>query len=258
MGRVPPGSASAGAESTTCLPAIGCLLAQYGQLAGLNAQGRASEIPPCDLKPVFPITMPLLLALLTAALLLPGPAWAQFTPAPGSYQLANGATGTATLRLVLAEGGQPTTVEGIRNGRKRTLRSAELAAFTIENHRFIRVDNFRFRSGADAAFNDPAILEVIETGAVELFYYHYLAEMGPNFLAHPKLPVLRKPGSSVFFAYSPSRTPGFDSKLAPGGFVAALFPADPVLQRQFAVNAISRAQLAAAVRAYNQGVRLKP
>jgi hypothetical protein len=40
--------------------------------------------------------------------------------------------------------------------------------------------------------------------------------------------------------------------------VAALFPADPVLQRQFATNAVSRAQLAAVVHAYNQGVRLTP
>ena len=44
--------------------------------------------------------------------------------------------------------------------------------------------------------------------------------------------------------------------LAPGTFVAALFPADPVLQRQFATNAVTRAQLQAAVHAYNTGVRL--
>ena len=193
-----------------------------------------------------------------AALLLPSIAHAQLNFAPGTYQLANGAKGTASLKLVLAEGGAPTMVVGVKNGRERKFRSTEMTAFTIDKQRFVQASNFRFRSGTDADFSDSVILEVLETGAVELFYYHYQVEMGPNFKAHVKLPVLRKPGTTAFFAYSPGRTPGFDAKLAPGTFVAALFPADPVLQRQFATNGISRTQLIAAVRAYNQGVRLKP
>lgn len=193
-----------------------------------------------------------------AALLLPSIAHAQFSFAPGTYQLANGAKGTASLKLVLAEGDAPTMVVGVKNGRERKFRSTEMTAFTIDKQRFVQASNFRFRSGTDADFSDPVILEVLEIGAVELFYYHYQVEMGPNFKAHVKLPVLRKPGTTAFFAYSPGRTPGFDAKLAPGTFVAALFPADPVLQRQFATNGISRAQLIAAVHAYNQGVRLKP
>ena len=194
----------------------------------------------------------------TMAVLLPGLARAQFSFAPGTYQLANGAKGTASLKLVLAEGGSPTLVVGVKNGRERKFRSNEITAFTIDGHRFVQAANFRFRSGADAGFNDPAFLEIVETGQVELLYYYYLVEMGPNFKAHVKLPVLRKPGTNTFFAYSPGRTPGFDSKLAPGTFVAALFPADAVLQRQFATNGVSRAQLAAAVHAYNQGVRFTP
>ena len=193
-----------------------------------------------------------------AALLWPALAQAQFNFAPGTYQLANGAKGSASLKLVLAESGSPTMMVGIKNGRERKFRSTELTAFTIENHRFITVNDFRFRSGTDADFKDPALLEILETGPVELFYYHYQAELGPSFKAHVKLPVLRKSGTTTFFAYAPGRTPGFDQKLAPGGFVASLFPADPVLQRQFATNSVSRAQLAAVVHAYNQGVRLKP
>ena len=205
------------------------------------------------------LPMRLLLSLLAAALLLlPGAARAQFALAPGTYELANGSAGTALLKLVLAEGGQPTVLTGVRGGKPRTFRSAEMNTFTIGNQRFVRADNFRFRYGEDAAFTDPVLLEILETGPVELFHYYYLVNMGPNFKAHVKLPVLRKPGTTAFFAYSPGRTPGFDAKLAPGTFVAALFPADPVLQRQFATNGISRAQLIAAVRAYNQGVRLKP
>ena len=196
--------------------------------------------------------------IVLAALLWPALAQAQFNFAPGTYQLANGAKGSASLKLVLAESGSPTMMVGIKNGRERKFRSTELTAFTIENHRFITVNDFRFRSGTDADFRDPALLEILETGPVELFYYHYQAELGPSFKAHVKLPVLRKSGTTTFFAYAPGRTPGFDQKLAPGGFVAALFPADPVLQRQFATNSVSRAQLAAVVRAYNQGVRLKP
>ncbi|GAC1597248.1 MAG: hypothetical protein NVS3B25_22150 [Hymenobacter sp.] len=193
---------------------------------------------------------------LLAAGLLPGPALAQVAFAPGSYELANGARGTALLKLVLAEGGSPTLVVGSRNGRERRFRSTEIAAFKVDTHRFVRANDFRFRSGADAGFTDPAILEVLETGPVELYYYYYQVEMGPNFKAHVKLPVLRKSGTATFFAYSPGRTPGFDAKLAPGPWVAALFPADPVLQRQFATNTVGRAQLVAAVHAYNQGVRL--
>ena len=78
----------------------------------------------------------------------------------------------------------------------------------------------------------------------------------PSFI-RDVLPVLSKAGSSVFFAYAPGRTPGFDAKLAPNGFVAALFPADPALQRQLAIGTLTKPALAAAVRAYNQGVRLK-
>lgn len=196
--------------------------------------------------------------MLALVWLLPSLARAQFNFAPGTYQLANGATGTASLRLVLAVGGSPTVVVGVKNGRERKFRSNEITPFTIDGHRFVQAANFRFRSGDDAGFQDPAFLEIVETGKVELFYYHYQVTMGPNFQAHVKLPVLRKPGTTTFFAYSPGRTPGFDSKLAPGTFVAALFPADPVLQRQFATNGISRAQLAAAVHAYNQGVRFTP
>ena len=196
--------------------------------------------------------------IVLAALLWPALAQAQFNFAPGTYQLANGAKGLASLKLVLAENGSPTMMVGIKNGRERKFRSTELTAFTIENHRFITVNDFRFRSGTDADFKDPALLEILETGPVELFYYHYQAELGPSFKAHVKLPVLRKSGTTTFFAYAPGRTPGFDHKLTPGGFVASLFPADPVLQRQFATNSVSRAQLAAVVHAYNQGVRLKP
>jgi hypothetical protein len=196
--------------------------------------------------------------LVVVACLLPSMALAQFNFAPGTYQLATGATGTASLKLVLAEGGSPTTVVGVKNGKERRFRSSEMAAFSVDNHRFVQAKDIRFRSGADAGFQDPTLLEILETGPVELYYYYYLVEMGTNFKAHVKLPVLRKPGTNTFFAYSPGRTPGFDAKLAPGTFVAALFPADPVLQRQFATNSITRAQLTDVVRAYNQGVRLKP
>ena len=202
--------------------------------------------------------MRLLPLLLATALLLPGAALAQFVLAPGTYELANESAGTASLKLVLAEGGQPTMLTGVRGGKPRTFRSAEVQAFTIGKQHFVRVDNFRFRCGEDAAFTDPVLLEVLETGPVELFYYYYLVNMGPNFKAHVKLPVLRKQGSAAFFAYSPGRTPGIDAKLAPGTFVAALFPADPALQRQFATNSITRAQIPDVVRAYNRGVRLKP
>ena len=196
--------------------------------------------------------------VLAGAALRPGRARAQFVLAPGTYQLATGARGTASLQLVLAAGGRPAAVAGVKDGRARTFRSAEVAAFTVGDHRFVRVDGFRLRSGTDADFSDPIFLELLETGPVELFYYHYQVEMGPNFKAHVKLPVLRKAGTAAYFAYSPGRTPGFDPKLAPGTFVAALFPADPVLQRRLALNGIARAQLPDVVRAYNRGVRLQP
>ena len=198
------------------------------------------------------------LLIIAAIFLLPGLGRAQFNLAPGSYQLANGAKGTASLKLVLAEGGKPTMVVGVRNSKERSFRSTEIVEFTTDNHRFVRAHDFRFRSGADAEFKDPVLLEVLETGPVELFYYYYLVEMGPNFKAHAKLAVLRKAGTTILFAYSPGRTPGFDQKQAPGTFVAALFPADPVLQRRFATNGVSRTELVAAVHAYNQGVRLTP
>lgn len=200
----------------------------------------------------------IILLFAVVAAFLPGVALAQFNFAPGTYQLATGAKGAASLKLVLAEGGSPTTIVGVKNGKERRFRSSEVVAFTVDNHRFVQAKDFRFRSGADADFQDPAILELLETGPVELYYYYYLVEMGTNFKAHVKLPVLRKAGTAAFFAYSPGRTPGFDSKLAPGTFVTALFPADPVLQRQFVTNGITRAQLPDVVRAYNQGVRLKP
>ena len=190
------------------------------------------------------------------ALIFPSRVRAQFNFAPGSYRLTNGATGTAALKLVLAEGGSPTMMVGVKNGKERKFRSTEITSFAVDTHQFITASGFRFRSGEDQEFTDPVILETMDTGAVELFYYYYLVAMGTNFTGHAKLPVLRKRGTNTFFVYCPSRTPGFDQRLAPGTFVAALFPADPILQRQFATNSISRAQLVAAVHAYNQGVRL--
>lgn len=188
--------------------------------------------------------------------LLPRLGHAQFAFAPGTYELANGSAGAASLKLVLGEGGRPTQLAGVKNGHERTFSPAEVKAFTIENHRFVRVNDFRFRSGTDAETTGPVWLEILESGPVELFIYHYQVEMGTNFKAHVKLPVLRKSATTTFFAYAPGRTPGFDQKSAPGGFVAALFPADLVLQQQFATNSVSRPQLAAVVHAYNQGVRL--
>ena len=199
-----------------------------------------------------------LIYFLLVAILLPTVARAQFNFAPGTYQLSNGSRGEASLKLLLAENGSPVMMVGIKNGKERRFRAGEVSSFSVESHRFVRVSDFRFLSGTDADFQEPVLLEILESGPVELFYYHYQVEMGPSFKAHVKLPVLRKAGTSTFFAYCPGRTPGFDQKLAPGGFVAALFPADPVLQRQLALNAIGRAQLPAIVHAYNQGVRLKP
>ena len=196
--------------------------------------------------------------LAAGAILLPAVARAQFSFAPGTYQLANGSKGEASLKLALAKGGSPTMMVGVKNGKERKFRTAEVTAITMESHRFMRVNDFRFFSGTDADFKEPALLEIIESGPIELFYHYCQVDMGTNFKAHVKLPVLRKASTSAFFAYSSDRMPGFDQKLAPGGFVAALFPADPMLQRQFAITGISRVQLAAAVHAYNQGVRLKP
>ena len=195
------------------------------------------------------------LFLLLALAGRPGPAFAQFAPTAGTYELASGEKGSATLRLVLAEGGAPTRLVGTKNGRERTFRSAQVKAFSLADRRFVSVGNFRFHSGTAASSPEPALLEIVETGAVELFNYYYQVEMGTNFKAHVTLPVLRKVGTGVFFAYAPGRTPGFDPKLAPNGFAAALFPADAALQRQLATGSIGRAQLAAAVRAYNQGVK---
>ena len=189
-------------------------------------------------------------------LLLAQPAHAQFAFAPGTYELASGSKGTASLKLVLGEGGRPTHLAGVKNGQARSFGPADVRTFTIDSHRFVQVSDFRFRSGTDAETTGPVWLEIVETGPVELFYYHYQVEMGVNFKAHVKLPVLRKAGSRPFLAYCPGHTPGFDQKLAPGGFVAVLFPADPALQRQFAVNAVARLQLPAVVHAYNSGTRL--
>ena len=193
------------------------------------------------------------LLLLAGLAFWPSRTQAQFSPAAGTYELTNGEKGSATLKLVLAEGNAPTRLVGTKNGRERTFRSAQLKSFSIGIQRFVSVGSFRFHSGTAANSSEPALLETVETGAVELFNYHYQVEMGTNFKAHVTLPVLRKAGTALFFAYAPGRTPGFDPKLAPNGFVAALFPADAALQRQLATGSIKRPELAAAVRAYNQG-----
>ena len=195
--------------------------------------------------------------LLLLAALLPGPARAQFVLADGTYQLANGAQGSASLKFVPAEAGHPTLLTGVRNGQERSFRSAEVTSFTVDNHRFVREDNFRLHLGYDAQHPGPALLEVVETGPVELYYYHYVAEMGASLKAPVHLPVLRKKGTPLFVVYSPQRTPGLPTGQGTGTFAAALFTGDPVLQRQLATNAVTRAQLAELVRAYNQGVRLK-
>ncbi len=192
-----------------------------------------------------------------ALALLPSFARAQFSFAPGHYQLANGAQGDASLKLVLAEDDKPGALAGVRNDQERSFRPAQVTAFTVDGHAFARQDGFRLRAGFDAKFADPALLETVVTGGpVELFYYYYITQMGP-LKAHIALAVLRKRGTAAFFVYSPKRTPGLDARQALSPLVAGLFPGDPVLQRQLVGNAITRAQLPDLVRAYNQGVRLK-
>ncbi len=196
--------------------------------------------------------------LVAVAILLPGFARAQFIFAPGHYQLSSGAQGDADLKLLLAEDDKPGAMVGIKNGQERSFRTAQVAAFTVGGHAFARQEGFRLRAGFDAKFTDPVLLEtVVAGGPVELFYYYYVTPMGP-IKAHITLAVLRKRGSSAFFVYSPKRTPGIEAQQALSPLVAGLFTGDPILQRQLVGNSITRAQLPDLVRAYNQGVRLKP
>jgi hypothetical protein len=207
---------------------------------------------------LLPKPQALLLVLVALSpFLLPNSARAQFALAPGTYQLANGAQGAASLKFVPAEADHPTLVTGVRNGQERSFRCAEVAAFTVDNHKFSRQDGFRLRAGYDTQHPGPVLLELIETGPVELFYYHYVAEMGASLKAHVRLPVLRKQGTQTFFVYSPQRTPGLSPGQGNGTFAAALFGTDPVLQRRFATNAVTRTDIADLVRAYNQGAKLK-
>lgn len=118
--------------------------------------------------------------LAAGAILLPAVARAQFSFAPGTDQLANGSNGEASLKLALAEDGSPTMMVGVKNGKERKFRAAEVTAFTVESYRFMRVNDFRFFSGTDADFKERALLEIIESGPVELFYYYYQVEIGTN------------------------------------------------------------------------------
>lgn len=81
--------------------------------------------------------------------------------------------------------------------------------------------------------------------------------MGASLKTMVRLLVLRKKGTSNFFIYSPKHTPGLPVGQGTGTFAAALVSSDPVLQRQLATNAVTKAQLADLVRAYNKGTRLK-
>ncbi|MGI4885484.1 MAG: hypothetical protein ACRYFR_11050 [Janthinobacterium lividum] len=196
--------------------------------------------------------------LLAGSLLLPDTARAQFAFAPGHYKLASGAQGDADLKLVLAEDNKPGVMAGLRNGQERSFRLAQVAAFSVEGHSFARQDGFKLRAGFDAQFADPVLLEtVVADGPVEMFHYYYVAQMGP-LKAHITLAVLRKKGTNNFFVYSPKHAPGLNAQQALSPLVAGLFPADPLLQRQLVSNQITRVQLPDLVRAYNQGVRLKP
>lgn len=196
--------------------------------------------------------------LLAGSPLLPGTARAQFAFAPGHYKLASGAQGDADLKLVLAEDDKPGAMAGLRNGQERSFRLAQVAAFSVEGHSFARQDGFKLRAGFDAQFADPVLLEtVVADGPVEMFHYYYVAQMGP-LKAHITLAVLRKKGTNNFFVYSPKHAPGLNAQQALSPLVAGLFPADPLLQRQLVSNQITRVQLPDLVRAYNQGVRLKP
>lgn len=191
-------------------------------------------------------------------LLTSPPARAQFSLAPGTYQLASGTQGTAEFKLEPAEADHPTRITGVRNGQARTFRPQDLSAFSSGEHRFSRQDGFRLRAGYDAQYPGPVLLEAIETGPVELFYYHYVADMGVGMKGYVRLPVLRRAGTQVFVVYSPGRTPGLPAGQGAGTFAAALFANDHALVRRFATNAVKPPELAALVHGYNQGTRVKP
>ena len=81
--------------------------------------------------------------LAAVAILLPGRVQAQFTFAPGHYQLASGAQGDADLKLVLAEDDKPGAMAGIRNGQERSFRPAQVTSFSIDGHSFARQDGIK-------------------------------------------------------------------------------------------------------------------
>ncbi len=191
----------------------------------------------------------------SAALLAPPAAHAQYALALGTYHLTSGAMGAAEFKLEPAEADHPTRVAGVRDGQTRTFRPEDLSAFTTGEHRFQRQDGFRVRYGFDARYRTPPLLEIVESGPVELFYYHYIADMGAGMKAYVRLPVLRRASTQAFVIYSPQRTPGLPAGQGAGTFAATLFAADPALLRRFATNTVKAQELAAVVRAYNQ--RLK-
>jgi len=191
----------------------------------------------------------------SVAFLTPPAAQAQYALAPGTYQLTTGATGAAEFKLEPAEADHPTRVAGVRNGQTRTFQPEDLSAFTTGEHRFQRQDGFRARYGFEARYPNPVLLEIVESGPVELFYYHYIADMGAGMKGYVRLAVLRRAGTQAFVIYSPQRTPGLPAGQGAGTFAATLFAADPALLRRFATNAVKAQEIAEVVRGYNQRVK---
>lgn len=194
------------------------------------------------------------LLILLSGLLLP--AQAQFKFAPGSYTLTDGSRHEGTLKFVLAGFLQPAKLKIKEAKGAQGLDLEQVSSFDTDNHRFQRVDDFPFPGGYDSNHGGPVFMELIESGEIELFAYHYTFQAG-NYVAEVVLPVLHQQGTSAYSVLNSDDARGIDVRNTQQAreSVALLFDKDPELQKRILAGAVVSANIVQYVRAYNSGAK---
>ena len=183
------------------------------------------------------------------------PAQAQFKFAPGFYTLTNDSSRhEGPLKFSLAGFIQPAKLRAREANGTQTLDLNQVSSFVIDNHQFQRVDDFPFPAGYDDKYDGPIFLELVESGEIELFAYHYTFQAG-NYVANVVLPVLRHRGTTDYAVLNSDDARGIDVRNTPQAreSVARLFNKDPELQKRILAGAVLSANVIQYVRAYNAG-----
>ncbi|RTQ47891.1 hypothetical protein EJV47_18405 [Hymenobacter gummosus] len=187
-------------------------------------------------------------------LLVPMVGRAQYRFAPGRYTLTNGRSieGVFKLDVNRISGGR--LYQRVDSTHQRRIQLRDVASATLAGRRFLVLEKFRAGVGINEHEVARDLVEVAETGSVELLRYtftsyHPSAASGP--FQYSRSYYARPGGTEALLPYF---TRGTEPFWADNTDFAELFPRWPALQARLLLGTVAPDSLAHYVRRYNNSL----